>query len=612
MKILWLSNPPYTTSAYGMQSAYFIPKINALEGFEIAAVGANSSLFQGEINWNGIPVLPMFQDQGLNDIIPFHMKRLNADAIITLYDPQVFDPKVYSQYNVAMWTPVDSMPPIEAVIRGLTGARWVWSWSGDGHRQLEAAGFEPDFVPLGIPTDVFKPVDRQASVEWLSEQVGVNLKGCYIVSSVAMNRSNPSRKNFWDMMVAFKAFSQKVPNAFLYMHTDHSNANGEPLLHFAKRMNIGDRVGFPPQYKMEMGLYTNEDVNRIYNASDVYLCTSYSEGFCVPLVEAQAAGCPVVATDALSMSELVYAGIKVPAMEMQGMNYRPGSFVFRINPDAAAQAMLQLHNFDKPDLLREKAVESVQQYDVNNIFEYHMKPALFKMRDEINTPITVKRAKVTVITPWLNHSDYIEAYEHAVQKADEVIIIDNGSDEKHAANIFALTERLNGIYYRSEDNLGFSKANNLGLSLASGDIVIFLNNDIDTKDPDWLRRVRLQIQDGNLYGTSRAAQMVNGQAVDYLEGWCLAAKRDTWNMLGGWAEDYPQKAYWDDVDICWRAKECGLELVKVNWHLLHLGGGTSRDMPEEFQKMVAENGDYFAQKIRNNGHAEFQPVLASE
>lgn len=607
MKIIWLSNPPYTTSAYGMQSAYFIPKIKqelASEGIDICAIAANSSLFQGEVSWQGIPVLPMYQDQGLNDILPYHMERFQADTVITLYDPQVFQPDIFKRYYSIMWTPVDSSPPIEMVVRGLTGASAVWSWSGDGHQQLLAAGFEPEFVPLGVPMSTFKPIDRQESIEWLSSQIGFDLKGRYIVSSVAMNRSNPSRKNFWDMMTAFKKFAKNVPNAFLYIHTDHSNPVGEPLLHFAKRMAISDRVAFPPQYKMETGQYSNEDVNRIYNASDVYLCTSYSEGFCVPLVESQAAGCPVVATDALSMSELVYAGIKVPALETQGMNYRPGSFIYRINPDIAAQAMEQLMKFDKPELLRQKASESVQQYDIANVFEYHMKPALLKARDDFHTPITVAKRRITIITPWLNHSDYIEDYEHAVQFADEVIIIDNGSDEKHAKNIFALVERLNGIYYRSDENLGFSKANNIGLDRATGDIIIFLNNDIAANNPEWLMRVRKQIKPLTLYGTSLKAQKLNDEFVEYLEGWCLAATRQTWHLIGGWDESFPHLAYWDDVEICWRAKQKGLPMETVNWQLKHLGGGTSRDMPEAFKEMLFANGQYLANKIK-------EPVLAN-
>lgn len=601
MKNIWLSNPPYTTSAYGMQSAYFIPKIQAelkSEGIEICAIAANSSLFQGEVDWQGIPVLPMYQDQGLNDILPYHMKRFEADSVITLYDPQVFRPDVYKQWYSIAWTPIDSDPPIEAVVRGLTGFKAVWSWSGHGHRQLQAAGFEPEFVPLGVPMSTFKPIDRQAAKEWLSGELGVDVSKRYIVSSVAMNRSNPSRKNFWDMMVAFKKFALEVPNALLYIHTDHSHPAGEPLLHFAQRMKITDKVAFPAQYKMETGQYTNEDVNRIYNASETYLCTSYSEGFCVPLVEAQAAGCPVIATDALSMTELVGEGsIRIPAIETQGMNYRPGSFIYRINPDLTAAALKFMHDFPQPQQLREMATAFAQPYDVDNVFEFHMKPALLKARDELHAPITLTSRKVTIITPWLNHSDYIADYEYAVQFADEVIIIDNGSDPQHAANIFDLCERLNGIYYRSETNLGFSRANNIGLERATGDIIIFMNNDIVANNPDWLQKVKFAVKNGKLYGTSKRAQKLNDGFVDYLEGWCLAATRADWDHLGGWDENFPELAYWDDVEICWRAVNDGLTLETVNWQLDHLGGGTSRDMPEAFQKMLVANRDYLAGKM---------------
>lgn len=43
---------------------------------------------------------------------------------------------------------------------------------------------------------------------------------------------------------------------------------------------------------------TNEDINKLYNNSTVFIQTSYHEGFCLPVLEAMAAGCPVICTDA--------------------------------------------------------------------------------------------------------------------------------------------------------------------------------------------------------------------------------------------------------------------------------------------------------------------------
>jgi len=43
---------------------------------------------------------------------------------------------------------------------------------------------------------------------------------------------------------------------------------------------------------------SDSEVNKLYNESAVFVQTSYHEGFCLPVLEAMAAGCPVVCTDA--------------------------------------------------------------------------------------------------------------------------------------------------------------------------------------------------------------------------------------------------------------------------------------------------------------------------
>ena len=43
---------------------------------------------------------------------------------------------------------------------------------------------------------------------------------------------------------------------------------------------------------------TDAGVNELYNQATFFVQTSYHEGFCLPLLEAMAAGCPVICTDA--------------------------------------------------------------------------------------------------------------------------------------------------------------------------------------------------------------------------------------------------------------------------------------------------------------------------
>jgi len=59
----------------------------------------------------------------------------------------------------------------------------------------------------------------------------------------------------------------------------------------------------------------------------------------------------------------------------------------------------------------------------------------------------------------------------------EVILVDNGSREDHQLEFEKSYPGL--IYIRSEKNLGFAGGNNLGVHVAKGDFLLFLNNDTE-------------------------------------------------------------------------------------------------------------------------------------
>src|SRR5690349_13343862 len=110
--------------------------------------------------------------------------------------------------------------------------------------------------------------------------------------------------------------------------------------------------------------------------------------------------------------------------------------------------------------------------------------------------------EISIITPWLDRPEFIADYEHAVGTPGvEVIVVDNGSADANAALLRDMIGRLGGKYIRNEENRWFSGANNQGLAAATGQIVVFLNNDI-AGDPGWLQGVRTDVKPGALYGLS--------------------------------------------------------------------------------------------------------------
>jgi GT2 family glycosyltransferase len=181
---------------------------------------------------------------------------------------------------------------------------------------------------------------------------------------------------------------------------------------------------------------------------------------------------------------------------------------------------------------------------------------------------------ISIITPFHNCPELLPGYERAVQGA-QVIAIDNASDDDTAVKLQEMIERLgNGSkYIRNEANNKYSAANNQGLAAADGEIVVFLNSDIVSVG-NWLDRVK-NTKKGAFYAATTGVRTVDGEAIRYLEGWCLFGHKSDFEMIGGWREDW-EGMYWEDNELCWRAERAGLELKQLYLPLLHLSNYTSR------------------------------------
>jgi len=129
----------------------------------------------------------------------------------------------------------------------------------------------------------------------------------YVVTIIGGNYEQNCRKSFATSFLAFKQFLDKVPNAFLYVQAfTHSE------LKF--RTNLNDLacyhgVNIPlDRIYINQTRVTDDIIDRIYNLSDVVLIGSKSEGFGLPLLEAQTRGLPVVTNKFLAMADYTFYG----------------------------------------------------------------------------------------------------------------------------------------------------------------------------------------------------------------------------------------------------------------------------------------------------------------
>ena len=77
-----------------------------------------------------------------------------------------------------------------------------------------------------------------------------------------------------------------------------------------------------------------------------------------------------------------------------------------------------------------------------------------------------------------------------IEQADEVIVVDNGSDGSSATRVAA---EAGARPVRSDRNRGFADGVNLGLSLARGDVIALLNDDA-VAEGNWIEASLTQLE----------------------------------------------------------------------------------------------------------------------
>jgi GT2 family glycosyltransferase len=79
--------------------------------------------------------------------------------------------------------------------------------------------------------------------------------------------------------------------------------------------------------------------------------------------------------------------------------------------------------------------------------------------------------------------------EHTSYPAFEVIVLDNASTDDTLEYLSSLEGRLPLSVLASKENLSFAEANARGARQARGELLLFLNNDVEPFEPDWLKEL---------------------------------------------------------------------------------------------------------------------------
>jgi GT2 family glycosyltransferase len=195
----------------------------------------------------------------------------------------------------------------------------------------------------------------------------------------------------------------------------------------------------------------------------------------------------------------------------------------------------------------------------------------------------------------------------------EVIIVDNKSVKIFNENYF-LSKYKNITFIYNQENLGFSKANNIGAKEAIGEYLFFLNSDTIFINPIFLSLLtfykdtnKIGILGPRLLNTDRTTQYYGSvlakrqylgdkpRKVNFLSGAAMFIKRDLFFDVSGFDENY--FFYNEDLDLCKTIKRFGyVNYYHPEINIIHIGGA-STVLSKKLKKQSIKGSLYYLRKF---------------
>ena len=198
----------------------------------------------------------------------------------------------------------------------------LYAWSGR-HATLVIVGSEDSKidvsrfcgVPLSrirvaymAPAEFFKPVKKDSQIDAVRKKHIGSADTPFFLTVGKMS----GRRNFPLLLEAFAEFKRrtKLPHKLLMVGLNIHNIDIAGLI---EKLGIKNDVLNP-------GFVSDEELNLIYNAAEAFVSPSVYETICLPVMEAQAAGLPVICIDTPGMREATGdAALLLPQLEINDL-----------------------------------------------------------------------------------------------------------------------------------------------------------------------------------------------------------------------------------------------------------------------------------------------------
>ena len=223
---------------------------------------------------------------------------------------------------------------------------------------------------------------------------------------------------------------------------------------------------------------------------------------------------------------------------------------------------------------------------------------------EITRDLPGPAPKVSVIVPTRDRADLLEACARGVlERTDwpdlELLVVDNDSVEPATAALFAqLAADPRVRILPAPGPFNYSAINNAAVEAARGDLLVFLNNDVEVRDAGWLKALAaqalrpevgaagamLRFPDGRVQhagvalgiGAAGVAgalgvgagpqdpgpsnRLRTARGVSAATAACLAVRREVFAAAGGFDAEHLPVAF-NDIDLCLKIGALGLQVI---------------------------------------------------
>ena len=424
------------------------------------------------------------------------------------------------------------------------------------------------------------------------------------------------------------------------------------------REKISDRLQCKLDVRQNLSRKAVADLLR---KAGVVVCSSWYEGFSLPVLEAMACGTPVITTNNMGAESFVKDG-QNGAVVTYGNVREFGEKIIDalINPQKYRNQVLN-------------AAETALEFNLQNSFRHFteayqallgtsfdenrlkqtgkqfvrltgemdkIKAEIQKRRKAVSANQSTKRTPlVSIVILTFNQLSYTRKCLESIEKytrdvKHEVILVDNASKDGTVPFLKKWVKKHpHSRLIVNSENRGYAGGNNQGIKAAHGDYVLLLNNDVEVT-PGWLSRmVRVMEQfpelgivgpmtnyiagpqkdETSTYTTNEGlleharirAEKYSGKAREAAKivGFAMLVKKTVFESIGVLDERFGRGNYEDD-DFCLRASLKGFKLaIVLDSFIHHYGSKSFHGNNIDYEQSLKENNRVFLEKWK-----EIQPA----